>query len=134
MFGFGHTPETKDIPFDTLCQATARTALVVLRHAGYPPTVRTLRLLLASAPQTPAEVRDPCHRHGSFCRDCLERAVERVSAQDSLEDKDAVREARLVFLTILPTTTPATRRLVETAVLTLAPVFSRSPVAEAVAS
>ena len=134
MFGFGSTTEATDISFDTLCQATARTALAILGYAGHPPTVRNLRLLLASAPQTLAEVRDTGHRQASFCRDCLDRAAERVSAQDSLEDKDAVREARLVFLTILPTTTPTTRRLVETAVITLAPVFSRSPVAEAVAS
>lgn len=134
MFGFSFTTENEDISFDTLCQATARTALVVLRHAGYPPTLRNLKLLLASAPRTLAEVRDRDRRQASFCRDCLDRAAERVSAHESLKDKDAVKEAKLVFLTILPTTTPATRRLVETAVVTLGPVFSESPVAEAVAS
>lgn len=126
MFRFGPTT-TNDIPFDVLCQATARTALATLRYAGHPPTPRNLKLLLASAPRTKAEVEDRSHREASFCRDCLEVATERT-AGGSVGEKEAVKEARLVFLTLLPMTTAATRSLIETAVLTLAPVFSRSPV------
>lgn len=126
MFRFGPTTNN-DIPFDVLCQATARTALATLRYSGHPPTPRNLKLLLVSAPRTKAEVQDRGRREASFCRDCLEVATERT-AGGSVEDKKAVKEARLVFLQLLPMTTPATRCLVETAVLTLAPVFSRSPV------
>jgi hypothetical protein len=133
MFGFDFSPRYNDVPFETLCQATARTALATLRYAGHLATLRNLKLLLASAPRTKAEVRSSAHRHGSFCRACLEAATERVAVGEP-RDMAAVKEARLLFLTILPTSDPGSRKCVETAVLALAPVFSASPVAEAVAS
>ena len=133
MFGFEFSPRYKDVPFETLCQTTARTALATLKYAGHPPTLRNLKLLLASAPRTKAEVRSSAHRQGSFCRACLETATERVAKGEPV-DKAAVKEARLLFLTVLPTSDPGSRQCVETAVLALAPVFSESPVAEAVAS
>lgn len=133
MFGFGFSARYNDVSFETLCHTTARTALATLKYAGHPPTLRNLKLLLASAPRTKAEVRSPAHRRGSFCRVCLEMATERV-AKGEPRDMAAVKEARLLFLTILPTSDPGSRQCVETAVLALAPVFSQSPVAEAVAS